>query len=321
MNEQAESIYKRSSSGDDGIEQVRHALDELFYAARMYRNSQAYQALLEFVTRFRFYSPFNAMLIHIQMPGADFVAPADRWMYEWHRTVKPGQRPLVILQPMGPVMFVFDVSQTEPMEGAHPLPPEVENPFKVNGELGDQLELTWENAKRDGVAVFEQETGSQAAGSIRAVESERRLAVLARTRPRQEYKYVPMRYEILLNSKLTREEKYATLVHELAHLYCGHLGTPELLWWPDRQDLGQSAKEFEAESVSYLVCKRLGIKTTSEQYLSGYFDRNEQIPLISLDRVMAAAGLIEDMGRRRLKPRKPGPGAPRSRVPVTRSMS
>jgi hypothetical protein len=28
--------------------------------------------LLEFITRFRFYAPYNAMLIHVQMPGATF---------------------------------------------------------------------------------------------------------------------------------------------------------------------------------------------------------------------------------------------------------
>ena len=54
---------------------AKRALDELFSLTSQYRTSEAYQQLLQFVTRFRSYSPFNAMLVHIQMPGAEFIAP------------------------------------------------------------------------------------------------------------------------------------------------------------------------------------------------------------------------------------------------------
>jgi len=62
--------------------------------------------------------------------------------------------------------------------------------------------------------------------------------------------------------------------------------------------------EFEAESVAYLICERLGIKNPSDEYLAGYMGKNEEVPSISLECVMKAAGLIEQMGRQRLKPRK-----------------
>ena len=42
----------------------------------------------------------------------------------------------------------------------------------------------------------------------------------------------------------------------------------------------------------------------SDEYLAGYLGSDEQIPLISLDCVMKAAGLIERMGRERLGARK-----------------
>lgn len=54
-------------------ESARTALDELFTLARQYNSSEAYLELMRFVGRFRFYSPFNAMLIHTQMPGAHSV--------------------------------------------------------------------------------------------------------------------------------------------------------------------------------------------------------------------------------------------------------
>jgi hypothetical protein len=125
---------------------------------------------MRFVGRFRFYFPFNAMLIHTQMPGAHFVCTAWRWRRDYRREIKINARPIVILQPMGPVLFVFDVSDTAPLPNARPLPRQVEDPFQVrDGKIGGQYALTIDNAKRDGVRVSERPDGSQLAGSIGAV--------------------------------------------------------------------------------------------------------------------------------------------------------
>src|SRR5439155_2153117 len=66
-------------------DESRRALDELLSTARQYRTSQAYKDLLDFVSKFRFYSTFNAMLIHVQMRGAEFVAPPHRWWNVYRR--------------------------------------------------------------------------------------------------------------------------------------------------------------------------------------------------------------------------------------------
>jgi hypothetical protein len=284
---------------------VRQVLDELFVSAGRYRASREYRELLEFIARFRFYSAFNAMLAHVQMPGATYVATARRWRREFRRLVKAGARPLVILQPMGPVMFVFDVSDTEPMPGAPPLPPEVENPFAVrHGEVRRELQMTTENAKRDGILVVARAAGSQSAGEIRPAEPGRSILASSGERSTGRRVRVPLRYEVMLNSSHGAEAKYATLVHELGHLYCGHLGTPDVKWWPGRAGLTHTVQEFEAESVCYLVCTRLGIDNPSDAYLAGYVRDHEQTPPISLDCTMRAVQLIEVMGSKRLKLRK-----------------
>jgi len=307
---QSEQPYLFEESSPAGVwerDATRRALDELFSLARQYKSSREYFDLLRFIGRFRFYSPFNAMLIHTQMEGARFVAPPHRWLRDYRRRIKTGARPLVILQPMGPVMFVFDVSDTEPEEGAPPLPVRVEQPFEVlHGHIRGELASTMENAKRDGIDIIEKEAGSQSAGSIRIahVQSSKKFYVLSKSKPEPEYVAVPVRYEMLLNAKHSPEAKYATLAHELAHLYCGHLGTPNEKWWPDRRGLLGEVCEFEAESVSYLLCRRLGIGNPSANYLAGYLRANKETPPISLDCVLKASGLIEQMGRERLRPRK-----------------
>ena len=284
-----------------GMDAGKRALDELFSLTSQYRSGETYHELLKFVSRFRRYAPYNAMLVHIQKPGSRFVAPPSRWMKQYGRTIKPGAQPMVILQPMGPVMFVFDVSDTE----GNPLPPEVENPFEVRGgTIGNGLQRTVQNACRDGIRITTVRHGSQRAGSIGRTSATGHVRFLTRTKPDEVYLDVPLRYEMLLNENHAPESQYATLVHELAHLYCGHLGTPNEKWWPDRRGLNLNVREFEAESVAYLVCRRRGIDPKSDEYLSGYLKDGTEVPPISLESVMKVAGLIESMGREKLKPRK-----------------
>ena len=108
---------------------ARHVLDELFTATQKYKSSDEYRKLLKFVGRFRFYSFFNKFLIHLQRPGAKFVAPPTTWKKKYQRIIKPNATPIVILRPNGPVMFVFDVGDTQPLPGASPLPREVTDPL------------------------------------------------------------------------------------------------------------------------------------------------------------------------------------------------
>jgi hypothetical protein len=291
--------------GDAEPKDIHGALDELFATARQYSSGREYMELMRFVRRFRFYSPFNAMLIHIQKPGTTFVAPPHRWRDKFKRDIRPGARPLIILQPMGPVMFVFDVSDTEPSESAEPLPREVLNPFSVDdGRIGGQLERTIESAKRDGIRITKQDAGAQRGGSIETTGAGKFLTITKKLKPVEQHVQVPLRYELLVNSKHSRETQYATIAHELGHLYCGHLGTPNPKWWPDRKSLSDDLCELEAESVSYLVCSRAGIRSPSAAYLAGYVRKHPRTPPISIDCVMKASGLIEQMGNGRMKPRK-----------------
>lgn len=274
----------------------RDALDQLFFDAQRYRNGNEHQKMMEFLRRFRFYSPYNSMLIHIQRPGAVYVATPSRWMEEFGRRVTSDALPIVILRPRGPVMFVFDISDTECEKADSSTPTEVEHPFEVRGgRIGQELELTIENAKRDGILIRETQYGSQKAGQIASVESNSTLRVVRRRREPIKYGSVKKRFELALNAKLSREAKFATIAHELGHLYCGHLGTPDKKWWPERTRLSREQREFEAESVCYIVCGRLGIDNPSDEYLGGYWKSDFQVPSISLEAITKAAGLIERM--------------------------
>jgi hypothetical protein len=297
-------LQDHGPTSPEGIESLR-ALDELFRVAGQFSTRSEYADLLHFIARFRMYSPFNAMLVHTQMPGATYVATAKRWLQDYERRIHPGARPITILQPKGPVLFVFDVSDTSPLPDAPELPQYVTNPFAIfNGKENGELERTIENAKRDGVRVHHRGFGSQHAGQIQIANTSDVFHLSEGPKSKERHVTVPVRYELILNSHQTSEERYATLVHELGHLYCGHLGTPNEQYWPDRRGMSQQVVECEAESISYLVCTRLGIETPSAEYVAGYLNEKGKMPVISVDTVVKIAGLIQQMGKSTIPLRK-----------------
>src|SRR6267378_2770515 len=179
---------------------ARTALDELFTLARKYNSSDAYLELMRFVGRFRFYSPFNAMLIYTQVPGAHFVCTARRWRKDYRREIKIGARPIVILQPMGPVLFVFDVSDTAPLPNASSVPIRIEDPFQVrSGKIGGELALNIENAKRWCAGLR-----TRRRFAARGIHPTRRSRVASRNynrkKPMPKSRQIPLLFEILLNS-------------------------------------------------------------------------------------------------------------------------
>lgn len=294
-------------AGPPARREVRRSIDDLVSDALRYRGSADYRDLLGFMARFRRQKPFNALLLHAQRPGARFVAPAHRWRERYERQVKPGETPLVALQPFGPVMFVYDVSQTEPM-GDHTLPDRFANAFAMPPlqNVEKALPRLIENARADGVRVVTGVAGAGHAGRICEVIPGRTQEVIVDRRLMTKVA-VLVRYELVVNRDHSPTEQLATVAHELGHLYCGHLGTPDPTWWPDRRTTSQNVREFEAETVAYLVCQRVDEGARMPPYLDGYLEDNDTVPQgISLDVITVAAGMVIEQLDGSAKPRKPG---------------
>jgi hypothetical protein len=138
------------------------ALDEMFAASRNFRNSARYMEMLKFIGRFRRYSPFNCLLLFTQNPAVTYVATARTWAKKFNRRPKFDARPLVILAPMSPVIFVYDLKDTE----GQAIPEEVIRPFRTSGALKPQVwDLTLKNCQAHGIIVRETLLRHQHAGS------------------------------------------------------------------------------------------------------------------------------------------------------------
>ncbi|WP_448072479.1 ImmA/IrrE family metallo-endopeptidase [Georgenia yuyongxinii] len=280
-------------SGEDAKRSVNYLIEQ----ATRYGSSRSYLKLLGEVARFKQYKPWNALLAQLQRPGATFVLPPQQWESRYGRVIKPGEQPIVML-PFGPVMFVYDVSQTEPLPGARPLPGMIEHPYAMNPIATAHQAVLWlrENAKDDGVRVSYVAAGSQSAGCIRHARAGLTQPGGTSGRPNAiGPAIVPIRYEIEVNQAQSDTEKLATLAHELGHLYCGHLGTHDAELWPARPGLAEQTREIEAESVAWLLCERLDARAKMPPHLHQYVSADEPLPDYDLERILTAAGRVVEM--------------------------
>lgn len=276
-------------------------LDALFQEVGTYRQSAEYKQLLEFIAKLGNLAPFNAMLVHMQKPGVKYVATAPDWRKKFNRYPKRNARPLVILWPFAPVSFVFDLEETE----GDRVPDAALDFFATRGSISEELLYrTVHAARKYGVTVREEKDApSSSAGCIFSIT------------PAMQERYkdlgfpVGSRFGLVLNGKHSLATRYATLVHELAHLFCGHLGFREDDWWKNQRGfVHEPIREVEAESVAWLVCKRHGLEPPSSRYLDQYMNGHApELPSIWLYRMLMAADEIENMGCvgwRQKKPRK-----------------
>lgn len=211
-------------------EATRSLLDELLQRSRLYETTEDFAALMDFIVRLRNFAPFNAMLLQIQKPGLRFAASAHDWEKRFGRTIKEGARPLLILWPFGPVALVYDMEDTE---GA-PLPDDVAKTFRASGNITpDKIKRFIPLLARRGIELKQIPFGDAKAGYVKVI----RRSIKAKEKPE---------YQVRVNETHDANVQFATLVHELGHLFLGHLGLDKYLNIPERLNLSHAQRELEA---------------------------------------------------------------------------
>jgi len=276
---------------DDAKKSVAFLIDQ----ATNYGSSEAFAKLLKSIARFHQYKPVNALLAQLQLPGATFVLPPQRWEQQYHRVVTSGERPIVMLQPFGPVMFVYDVSQTEALPNAPQLSSLIVDPYAMPPIKDAESAVHWlvQNAKVDGVRVTFVAAGSQSAGCIRAADNG--LHQDAMIKRGGAVRSTPIRYEIETNRSQTPTQHLATLAHELGHLYSGHVGTHDLKLWSSRTRLDEAQTEIEAEAVAFLVCQRRDPTAKLPPHLHQYVSSGAELPPYDFNKILTSAGRVLEM--------------------------
>ncbi len=272
------------------FETIHNPVDEMFAASTRYRDNRNVIDLLSFIARFAGYSAFNGLLIYAQNSSATFVSTARSWKQKFGRQPKIDARPIVILAPMAPILFVFDIQDTEG-------PPVPSSLLQTRGTRSQPIGKIYTNTRHNcavhGIAVFEKSMAHSTA------DTTSRITPALRKQYHDLNIQKDTSYLILIDENQSPENKYSTLVHELGHIFCGHLGIDRHAWWPERQVLNINCEEIEADAAAYLTCKRLGLEASSTKHLNNYIEQNHELPVFSLNAVLQSVGYLEEMGKSR----------------------
>jgi hypothetical protein len=272
--------------------QARSLLSQLLDESRLYSGGQDYQEMLDFVVRLCNFAPFNAFLLHIQKPGLRFAASQLDWRQRFDRSVKEGARPLLILWPFAPVVLVYDAEDTE----GPPLPHDVTEAFRATGSMTEhRISRIIELLGRHGIETLQIAYGDGLAGNIgKAENSMEVIRQIPKIKEAKDTKEKP-HYRIRINKTHAPNVRFATLIHELAHLFLGHLGYDAYLKIPGRNNIPHELRELEAESVCFIVCRRNGVEPDSYRYLASYMHQNMTLEHLDLYAFLKAAGQIETL--------------------------
>ena len=286
INPGESTLNKREQNRLLHFEDCASAIDQLFQQALEDGGVSAFDKFWNFTRQFNHLSVYNSMLVMVQRPGATAVGTRKQWR-SIGRYVQPDAVPIVILQPFGPVLFIFEIGDTE----GSPVPAENMSSLFATGIVLNKL---WENtikaAEKYNVIIEESKQQGMALAGTAA-----RLTDFPDIETGKDIR----RFRIRLNANHDLPTRFATLAHELGHIYCGHIGRDYKGRWPNRNQLTSETRELEAEAVAWLVCQRNGITTRSKDYLSSLMPQaNHQD--VSMYAIFEAANRVES----RTAPRK-----------------
>jgi hypothetical protein len=263
----------------------KFTIDELLRRSWRFRNSTEFTKFFNFIAKFHHYSRYNSMLVYIQNQAVTFFGGVSFWKKNFSRTIKDEARPYIILAPNGPVMLVYDVFETEGKES-----PEE---FMEKG-LG----------RKPNEVIGRIETKTYQ----RAIEEAKKWGIKISFKPFSYFKggHVTTIYagflEICLKEGASDEENFSVLIHELAHLFLGHTGHKQLHYQGKvkptellHRKMARTAEELEAETVSYLICHKLGLMTQAAEYIAGYITRDEDLIEFSYEFVIKTTDKIENL--------------------------
>ena len=274
--------------------EFKENIDELQFLVKSYRDSNEFKKMLDFIGSFPYLAPYNAMLVQMQKPGATFVLTGKKWA-EYGRQPKLNGQKLIVLKPFGPVQCVFDFEDTEPIPNATKVMKEAdlikkytESLQQAQGDLDKKkMDTLVSNLPVYGIYLDDNFLASNSYGGYIMPYHDQKLKVKIDKDYEME---ISSNFVISVNKKQSNAAKFHTICHELGHLFCNHQCYDKR----KKRKLTLKEKEFEAETVAWLMCKRHGISNPSEEYLASYAPKGE-IPICSTELIMRAVTEIERM--------------------------
>jgi hypothetical protein len=274
---------KAIERGEKRDRRVREATELLDAGVERILDGEQFKRYLDFAARFHRYSANNSLLILVQRPKATRVARYKRWR-ELGRQVRRGEEGLKILAPIFrtvedeesgekarvlcsfKVVKVFDVSQTDPVPGAEPLPAKPRPEVLSGSTSAAQTVARSLHRLCEGEGLEVREDGE----------------ALDALHPGANGLYSREKKLILLRETLGDDQKAKSLTHEVAH----HLLHRDA----SVSEAERPTLEAEAEGTAYTVLSYFGVDASgySFAYVAHWAERKEVVKAV-LSRVQKAA--------------------------------
>lgn len=253
------------------------------------------EEIMEFIRYFWFhnrYSVYNCLLIYAQRPGAVMLGTANQWLSR-NRFIKHEASPIVIIKPFGPVEFIYDYSDTYGDKELYPQ--------RLTLSKGTGIQSWWADALIDkllenGIFYAEKNFGTRQGADVRILEQPRTYSRFSRT---GKEKVIKTDCCITTNSMNDSGAKFTAILHELGHLYCGHLPrgeyTPNNIKYTNRakEKLSKNQMEYEAELTKNMVCEILGVELNDKfYYLTEYKNEDGSEPNVNYNEMIKAVDKI-----------------------------
>jgi hypothetical protein len=224
------------------------------------------------------------MLVYLQNPAVTFFGTTWYWRTKFNRRVKPDAKPHLILAPNGPVILAYDLFETTGTKTPEQFMEEGlgQKQFDVKGDFKDiYLESLKDYATQLGIRIVLKPLQFFNAGAVTT--------------------YLSGKLEIYLKEDHNSAQHFATLCHELAHIFLGHTGHKALsmsdgmkkLNLSLRKDLSRDQMELEAETVNFLICSNFGLQAQSVEYLAGYIKDENDWAKFSYEMVIKVADRLQ----------------------------
>lgn len=228
------------------------------------KSTEEFTNYLDFMSTFPTYSYYNQMLIHTQKPNATRVKGFVSWK-KTGRHVNKDEHAIKILAPRFYKKEVIKDNSVVTLDGKYFI---FVNVFDVSQTQGDPLPeyLIDITENPDNAVKFYESLCQYCTTNAISVEPIPLRETLYGT------SYIG---KIEINSIKNIITQAFTLVHEMAHEEIHNLKA--------RYERSKEQKEYEAESVAYIIAKRLNIPNNSAKYLAlyGEYDLNKSLEEIS----------------------------------------
>ena len=252
----------------DQNEKIKELTEQLHEGITNLFESERYRDYLQAMAKFHNYSFNNSLLIWAQRPDASAVAGYRAWQTKFQRTVNPGAKGIMIIEPAPWKRTIHEKVFDE--DG---------NPMKdqEGNELTQEVERTYQGFKVGFVFALEDTSGKPLPSLVSILDKDvdnfdSVMDALRKISP------APIRFdsvdggangyydlvnrEIVVKDTLPQAQKIKTAVHEVAHSIL-HDKIDGL-----DQEATKREMEVSAESVAFVVCSWLGLDTS--EYSFGY---------------------------------------------------